>query len=358
MLEYNQIKRVHLEISTLCNASCPQCPRNACGFPFNAGYPELNMTLTMAKQIFTSDFVQQLDEILINGNFGDMVMNQETPDIVDYWKELNPNLSIVASTNGGARNKQFWERLAKQNLSIDFCIDGLEDTHHLYRQNTRFDTVVRNAKIFIAAGGTAYWKCIDFLHNKHQQEQMKMLAGEWGFKGFDVIDHGRNYGPVYNSQGKMTHTLGGYPMGDHGVLQVALADKVSSWDKFLREHRQNSSFDPRQDEVKISCDTIEQNRIYISADGQVFPCCYTGFYPGKYKKGAPYIAGINHQLLDFISENNALQYSIEHSVKWFNKLQEKWTERDYAKGRPIVCDAECGSCGVQKISSRTWLNDQ
>ena len=358
MIAYQNIKNVHVEISTLCNASCPQCPRNACGFPFNAGYPELNMTLTMAQKIFTPEFVQQLDEILINGNFGDMVMNQETPDIIDYWKSINPDLSITASTNGGARNRDFWERLASQNVLVDFCIDGLSDTHHLYRQNTRFETVVRNAKIFIAAGGVANWKCINFEHNEHQQSEMQQLAQEWGFNSFDIVDHGRNYGPVYNNQGRMTHTLGGYPMGDHGVLQVKLADKTSSWDKFLREHRQNSSFDPRRDHVTLSCDTLERNRIYISADGQVFPCCYTGFYPGKYKKGGPYTAGLNLQLLDFISENNAIKYGVEHSINWFHKLSEKWSELDYEKGRPIVCDAECGSCSVQKLNSRTWLNDQ
>ena len=53
MILYNDIKDVHLEISSLCNASCPWCPRTFWGYPYNGGYPEVNLTLDHAKKILT-----------------------------------------------------------------------------------------------------------------------------------------------------------------------------------------------------------------------------------------------------------------------------------------------------------------
>jgi MoaA/NifB/PqqE/SkfB family radical SAM enzyme len=146
MIAIDQIRAVHLEISSLCNARCPLCYRNFHGYPHNDGYVETNFSLDNAKHIFSPNFLQQLQEILINGNFGDAVMNPETPDIIEYFRSQNAYLKIDISTNGSARSKSFWQRLAKVGAAVQFCLDGLEDTHHLYRQNTNWRTILKNAR--------------------------------------------------------------------------------------------------------------------------------------------------------------------------------------------------------------------
>jgi MoaA/NifB/PqqE/SkfB family radical SAM enzyme len=176
MISYDQIREVHLEISSLCNARCPLCPRNFRGYPYNDGYIETNLTLDSVIRIFSSKFLKQLHRIYINGNFGDAVMNPETPAIVEYFKLHNKDLIIDISTNGSARDRSFWQKLAKEKATVLFCLDGLEDTHHLYRQNTNWQTILNNAKIFIDAGGNAIWKMIKFEHNKHQINACKNLS--------------------------------------------------------------------------------------------------------------------------------------------------------------------------------------
>ena len=79
--------------------------------------------------MFPREFIQRLSEILINGNYGDIVMNPESLDIIEYFRGLNSKLHIPISTNGAARDKQFWQRLAELDTKIYFCLDGLEDTH-------------------------------------------------------------------------------------------------------------------------------------------------------------------------------------------------------------------------------------
>lgn len=333
MIKYNEIKEVHLEISTLCNASCPLCPRNFRGYPFNDGYPEINLTLKNAQHIFTSDLLNQLTRIRINGNYGDIVMNPEGADIVEYFKHHNHKLEIHVTTNGSARDKTFWERLATSGAVVFFDLDGLEDTHHLYRQNTIWSTVIKNATSFISAGGYAVWKMIKFDHNKHQISECKKLSNSLGFKQFIVNDHGRDTGPVYNKHGKLTHILGNYT-GETNFKKLYFRKRT---DTVLLE----DIIDSKIPKSCITCETSQQKSIYIAANGEVSPCCFTGFYPASYGSGE-YLQAINHQLKPLIYKNNALEYPLDQCIEWFSGIETSWGIKNYNDGRLVVCDDSCG----------------
>jgi hypothetical protein len=333
MIDYQDIRDVHLEISSLCNASCAWCPRTFWGYPYNGGYPELNLTLPQAKTIFLPSFLQQLTSIRINGNFGDIVMNPEGADIVDYFFSVNPDLQISISTNGGARNKEFWQQLAKTPCVIHFCLDGLADTHHLYRQNTVWKTVIANAQIFIDAGGRAVWKMIQFDHNQHQINQCRTLSKQMGFEKFALADDGRNTAPVFNKQGNFTHMLGNY----QGSTDFTELFHKKTTDQILLEditaHRTPSTC--------ISCETKNLKSIYIAANGDVSPCCWTGFYPKTYGHGQ-YHQAANAQLIPLIVKNNSLEHALEECIEWFKSVENSWSIHNYNQGRLIICDDNCG----------------
>ena len=175
MYHYKFIRRLDLELSSLCNAECPLCPRNVFGHPTNTGYVERNLTLDDVKHIFKPEFILQLKQINACGNFGDIVMNPDTPAIIQYFREHNPTANIIVSTNGGARDRSFWTDLAGNTDRIFFAIDGLEDTHNLYRRNTDFKTVLTNAQTVRDAGGKTSWIFIVFYHNLHQIEKARQL---------------------------------------------------------------------------------------------------------------------------------------------------------------------------------------
>jgi len=334
MIKFNDIRDVHLEISTLCNASCAWCPRTFWGYPYNGGYPELNMTLDHARHIFNSSFLQQLTSIRINGNYGDIVMNPEGADIVEYFRTQNPQLRVTVSTNGGARNKEFWQSLAKSGAHVYFCLDGLEDTHDLYRQNTVWTTVIRNAKTFIAAGGQATWKMIKFDHNLHQILACRDMSQDLGFADFQLVNDGRDTAPVFNSTGQLTHVLGNYT----GETEFAVLFHKKKTDLILLE-------DITQDRVPkthINCEAKRLNSIYIAANGDISPCCYTGFYPKTYGHGQ-YHQAANAQLTPLTKNNNALEYSLEECIAWFDQVTASWNQPTYESGRLVVCDDSCGS---------------
>jgi len=333
MIKFHEIRDVHLEISSICNASCPWCPRTFWGYPFNGGYPEVNLFLDNAKKIFQPDFLNQLTRIRINGNFGDIVMNPEGPDIVEYFFNVNPALNISVSTNGGARDSKFWTQLAQTPVTVLFCIDGLEDTHHLYRQNTVWSTVIRNAQTFIAAGGRAVWKMIEFDHNRHQIEQCQKLSKTLGFVDFELVNDGRNTAPVFDRQGNLTHVLGNYT----GEQDFKVLFHKRKTDEVLLE----DIIIDRQPKKHIFCKTKTLKSIYISATGDVSPCCWTGFYPKTYGAGY-YHQAANAQLIPLLSKNNALEYTLEECIEWFNSVEQSWSVDRYEQGRLVICDDVCG----------------
>jgi len=324
---YDTIEHLHLELSTLCNAKCPLCPRNFCGYPHNDGYPETNLTLEQVKKIFDIKFIKQLKYIVINGNYGDCIMNNDTIEIIKYFRNNNPNINLSMHTNGGARNKDWWIELAKTKTIINFCIDGLEDTHSLYRQNTLYTTVLRNAKYFIDAGGWAIWKYIIFDHNKHQINDARKLADEYGFWEFETVDHGRSDGPVYDEKGNIKHIIGSPDIVEENV-HLRLEKHLNN------QHHYSQYTKPCKN---INCEVKEQKSLYIAANGEAYPCCYTGFYP----KTSIHFG--NDQLKKIVNNNNALEYGLEDSIKWFDKIEDSWNIDSYDKGRILACDQNCGN---------------
>jgi MoaA/NifB/PqqE/SkfB family radical SAM enzyme len=338
LYKFEEISHLHLEISSKCNAACPLCPRNFWGYPMNQGYVEHNMTLNEAKKIFSSKFLKQLKNIVINGNFGDAVMNTHTVDICRYFKEQNPELKINISTNGGARDAQFWIDLAKLNVEVFFCIDGLEDTHSIYRRNTLFSTVIKNAETFISAGGNAGWKMIKFKHNAHQSGACQQLSKQMGFNVFLLVDDGRDNGPIFDKEKKLEFVLG----GDKWTGPV-------EFDTLARSNTDKSMIDVQYQQYlrvipikHIQCEVSVSKSIYVSSTGDVFPCCYTGFSPQTFRN-------INDngfamkQIADIMVNNNALEHDLETCTEWFDGIEHSWSKPGFDQGRLITCNQSCGS---------------
>lgn len=331
MYSISDIRHVHLEISSRCNAACPLCPRNFYGYPYNDGYVEHDMTLGEAQKIFPIQFLSQLNEVYVNGNFGDIVMNSQALDILTYFRGANPDLNIVISTNGGARDNSFWKALARLGAQVLFCIDGLEDTHSLYRQNTLYATVIKNAMTFISAGGQAVWKMIEFDHNEHQRMRARELSQQLGFQEFRLVNHGRDQAPVYNSTGQLTHVIGQPKNTDFKVLfhsrktdEVLLEDIV-----------------PGRQIKAIGCQVQKNRSIYVSSTGDVYPCCFLGFNPREYGHGN-YHQAANAQVKNILKENNALENDLEYCIQWFASVEKSWKIPAFEQGRLVICNDVCG----------------
>ncbi|NDB58115.1 radical SAM protein [bacterium] len=238
------VRVLHLEPTSKCNAACPQCERyEHDGYTINKNIRITDLKLQTIKENLSLDFVRQLDKMFMCGNYGDPAAHKQAIQIYDWFREINPEITLGMNTNGSLRNTHFWNALGQRlNRERDYCvfsIDGLEDTNHLYRRNTNWNKIIINAIEFIKVGGRAHWDMLVFKHNEHQVDECMKLAKELGF--------------------------------------VAFRAKVSK--RFIKrpfyELQPPEIYKPTvQYNNKISCYALNEKTIFMNYSGQLLPCCW------------------------------------------------------------------------------------
>ena len=210
--------------------------------------------------------MKNLHTISLCGNFGDPLMHPQLDDVITIFNGRH----IKISTNASLRDQEWWKDLgSKSNLTVTFCIDGLSDTHSIYRRNTSFQKIIRNARSFISAGGSAKWQFIVFKHNEHQIEKVKVYAKKLGFAEIKFI-----YSDRFDTHDK-------FPVYDKGEYQydLAQATKQISLRERLNSQPGNHTWKKiyaSQKKDKIDCVWSQQKKIYIHSDNKVYPCCMLG----------------------------------------------------------------------------------
>ena len=325
-----QLKSIHIELTTRCNARCPMCVRNYRGHDYNSGYPTCELTLADIEKMFTANVLSQLQGCTanFNGNVGDFSNARDGVEIVKFF--IDHNIKVTINTNGSTRSTDWWSRLALPGVSIGFALDGLADTHHLYRQDTDWQKIIDNASAYIAAGGHAVWRFVPFDHNRHQEQACKDMSRALGFRQFENIYDGRDRGPVYKRDGEFSHWLG--PAEKPAPL---IKDMLQSHVTWFRAETVDVPKDTA--DITYNCQHKRAQEIYIAADGTVYPCCYLGFYPGQMTHPG------NEQLLPLVHENNALEYGLEHSMAWFDQVEATWAKASIRDGRLYQCVNSCGA---------------
>lgn len=322
MISIDDIREINIELSSRCNARCPLCIRNFHGFPHNTGYAETDLSLARLKEIVPESVISQLDHLMVNGDYGDMLMNPETPEILAWFRQHgHQNFKIDVFTNGGARGREFWESLGSLDLDINFCIDGLEDTHHLYRQNTLYETVIRNAGYYMAAGGRAHWCMTEFDHNRHQIDEARERSAKLGFHRFFTRYTGRDSGPVYDQNGKKVFVLKQETSNGY-----QLPDQITT--EWVNQQDRNPRVIPHK---KITCEalTVWPVSVYIAADGTLDPCCLIGNYTKPNNNW-------NQNDLSLLRRENI--DTLEKNVAWFNRVIDTFG----TDGQLNVCNIYCG----------------
>jgi len=186
LLDLNKGFCVQIEISDYCNSVCPLCARHNRGIERLPVVDNYTTGLKDFRQWFPPSVIKNVNYFVICGNMGDPAVCRELPDICEYIFSENANINIEISTNGGLRQREWWNRMGKMmsrkpESHVKFFIDGLEDTNHIYRRGVAFDKVMENAAAFMAAGGKAFWGFLQFRHNEHQVKAIMQRAKEMGF---------------------------------------------------------------------------------------------------------------------------------------------------------------------------------
>jgi len=349
MYKFKEIRSAHIELTSNCQASCPMCARNFHGGVENPLLPVKDISTDVFVKICPTEFLQQLDNITLCGNFGDPILNKELIPIINYIVSENPNIKIDVHTNGSARNTAWWISLAKalpKNHSVQFGIDGLGDTHALYRIGTDFNKIIENAKTFIEAGGRARWNFITFKHNEHQLESCRNLAHEIGFESFQEKQTSRFIGnpwfDVLDKQGNVTHRL-----ENPTEQKLIFIDRktVENYKEVIKA-------------ATIECEVEKTLQVYIDAQARLWPCCFIGATPYIYTKEEQLVHAYQtdssasfSSLVDEFGGMDAFDLNL-HSIQEIvdsEAWQTKWN-RVFKDNSVHVCARVCGKFPEPTIS--------
>jgi MoaA/NifB/PqqE/SkfB family radical SAM enzyme len=297
----DDVKEIHIEPTSLCNAECPQCPRNINGKGLNPHLSLKSLTLEWFKNNLKTTYIKKIDKIFFCGLVGDPAACPELLDIISYLKEQNPKIIIGINTNGGIKNAPWWSKLGHLlNGKLDYCvfsIDGLEDTNHLYRRNVKWRKVMENAQSYISTGASAHWDMLVFKHNKHQVSEAKELANRMGFNWFRTKETDR-------------------------------------WDIYppLKDLKPASEFIEIEYGSQINCEIKRDKSVYLDYTGKFWPCCHMA---------EGYLSFIGREMHNDIRKYNNTQLFEEYKTRLENNTPF------------YVCKRSCGLTTGKKSQWKT-----
>jgi MoaA/NifB/PqqE/SkfB family radical SAM enzyme len=358
---FDTIDEYQIELTTYCNAACPQCPRNINSGKLNPYLKLEHLPREIINAAFPAELCNRLRQIFFCGSYGDPIMHPDFLDILWDFRQKAPKLWLYMHTNGGAHDIEFWQEIAyilNGHGQVDFNIDGLEDTNHLYRRNTDFSKIIKNAKAFIDAGGRAVWNFIVFEHNQHQIEQAEQLSKELRFEKFLYRSTGR-----FLNHKTMT-TFDNWPVVDrHGnkIYSIKPTTSVEFTNRSINNlpalQEKYEDFTDYFKDVEIKCDSLTHKRVAINAHGLVLPCNMLNhnlhdarFYDDNVMPCSNILSTVDkkNQVAEFIKQHNEQSLNIKsNSLEQIFKstfwpaLEKSWSCNSFPE-RIFECALTCG----------------
>lgn len=346
-------KVLQFEISSNCNANCIGCSR---ADPLND--LQLNplivknkfLHIDIFKKIINADFFKDVEEIQFCGSIDDPPMHPDFLEMLEFLIKLDRH-HIIIHTNGGMRKPDYWADMArvlsgvsldKSRYTLNFSIDGLADTNHIYRRGVQWDKLMDNVSAFIGAGGRACWQWVVFPWNTHQLPEAHELAHDMGFFLF------RERNDTCLDQRDLQEL--------HDYFEQEQMRVNWDWDTYLY-----SLSDSNEHNGEIYCKTGNDELAYfIAHTGEIFPCCF--------------LYNVRYQVINY--PEHSLRYSNTYGENWNNAnyhdvddivqhrffqydLVSSWSNRDHGRLEPTACNPICTSTcikskrGVWEVRNRT-----
>jgi len=387
--DINRLFTIHVELTTTCQAACPNCARNMGGktLPW---LKTQELYLDDIKNILQDSNIFKKSSILLCGGYGDPCASRDLLPIVSWFREQQyegPSKDgryIQINTNGGLRNKDFWQQLAKlfpKSKSalghVVFSVDGLEDTNHIYRKGVNWENVWENMNTFSQADGNGTWEFLVFSHNEHQVEKAKEVSKQLGFKfvpkrplGFDSVGKidSQKYMHTYDNDGKYEYSLS--PAGSTKTFSpLVLEDMMNDTPSSNLTQQVNDIPLTEQEEVyskqaTIKCRSLGLDKttltntqdIYIKSDGHLLPCCHLDIvtYARSYNFGCQQVKkriDNVYDKLDVIKNNlDELIFSSTMQETFFDPMSLESAK----KGKPMFCVETCGDIAPKDLTYRKY----
>ena len=269
----DNIQSLQIDVTSYCNAKCGGCARNRKG---NETTPDLvleNFDVDVWNRIAEHDTKGIfINELVLNGNWGDSMMHPKILDMVSIFAKFHPETSLYIHTNGSMRTAKFWAAFATvcrqfSNHRVVFAVDGLEDTHAIYRRNTDFLKIMENIKAFTSEKGRANVTMTLFEHNKHQVEELKEISVEMDAEFTLRHSHGDELEIIAPGEYYMIHACDELP---EERIPLVHEHRLSDLPNYMDNLKISNSIQ----EVDTGCPWLADRKVQIDPWATVWPCCH------------------------------------------------------------------------------------
>jgi len=341
MLWRDNIQSLQVDVTSYCNAKCGGCARNDDGHETRPGLILENFDVDVWNRMAEHDTKDIfINELVLNGNWGDSMMHPKIKDMVTTFAKFHPEASLYIHTNGSMRTTKFWASFAKvcrqfSNHRVVFAVDGLEDTHAIYRRNTDFLKIMENIKAFTDANGRASVTMTLFEHNKHQVEEVKKIAQSLNADFTLRYSHGDGLEVIAPGENYMIYACDELPEEEVEVEHdnYRLSDLPNYMDNLII----SDAIEP----VASTCPWLADRQVQIDPWGTVWPCCHISNHANSFSSEYTGIAATDDNFDEGKLANN-LKHTPLYDIlsnRWYADVlpdavkHEKW----------LVCRDSCFS---------------
>lgn len=181
-------RTLHVELTSRCTIQCPACPRTTWRELTKIPMPKQDLDIQDFEKFLDCPGGQKLEKLVLCGDYGDCIYYPYLLDFTQTFREKK----LKFCTNGSHQTSAFWEKLSenlKTGDEVVFAIDGLENTNHLYRKNSNWQSIMTALDIVSQSEAKISWQTIVFRFNENDLDKIQDFAHSKGAEWYSIKTH-------------------------------------------------------------------------------------------------------------------------------------------------------------------------
>ena len=178
----NLFRTLQIETTSRCTLKCPACSRTWWNETLGRKIPINDIDIDAVYSFLDCEKGRQIEMLDLRGDWGDCIYY---PKLFDFIRKFRNEKNFTICTNGSRQTQKFWDKLSSwltEKDIVEFSIDGLEDTNHIYRRNSDWKSLMVGLNTIHKSKAQIVWKSRIFSFNQDRLGEMKTFAEQFDAK--------------------------------------------------------------------------------------------------------------------------------------------------------------------------------